>query len=118
MMNRHSGSRIGSLQHLQQSIADIITTLIGTRAMRREYGSWVPALIDQPDNLLTQTRLFAAVAGALMRWEPRLQTIKIKVLRDPAQPGRADLEITGDMLSEFARRARPVRLSIPLGGAT
>ena len=32
--------------HLNQSIADILTTPIGTRVMRPDYGSNIPRLID------------------------------------------------------------------------
>lgn len=114
MMSRNTGRRLAPLEHLQQSVADILTTPIGSRVMRREYGSMLYALIDQPDNLATQTRLFAAAAAALMRWEPRLSATRFSIVRDPERPGRATLEITGDMLSDFARRAMPVRLSVPL----
>ena len=50
MMNRATGRRITAADHLRQSVADIITTPIGSRVMRRDYGSLVPALIDQPHN--------------------------------------------------------------------
>lgn len=69
-MNRHTGRRIEGMEHLRQSVADILSTPIGSRVMRRDYGSLVPALLDQPDNNATQARLRAAVASALMRWEP------------------------------------------------
>ena len=59
----------GDVDHLRQSVADILSTPIGSRVMRRDYGSLVPALLDQPDNNATQARLRAAVASALMRWE-------------------------------------------------
>lgn len=117
MMNRHTGKRLGAIEHLQQSITDILTTPIGSRVMRREYGSLVPALIDQADNRATQTRLFSATVSALMRWEPRLQVDKVALRRDPQRPGRADLYITGSYVGGFGREAAPINLSVPLGVA-
>ena len=88
MMNRTTGQRLDAVAHLRQSIGDILSTPIGSRVMRREYGSLVPALIDKPDNLATQTRFFAAAASALMRWEPRLKVDRMSIARDPERLGR------------------------------
>ena len=84
-MNRNTGRAVTGLEHLRQSVADILTTPVGSRVMRRDYGSLVPELIDQPDNEATQVRLFSAVAGALMRWEPRLRLSRVATARDAAQ---------------------------------
>lgn len=115
MMNRTTGQRLDAMAHLRQSIGDILSTPIGSRVMRREYGSLVPALIDKPDNLATQTRFFAAVASALMRWEPRLKVDRMAIRRDPARQGRISLEITGSYVGGFGREPAPLALSVPLG---
>ncbi len=115
MMNRTTGQRLDALAHLRQSIGDILTTPIGSRVMRREYGSLVPALIDKPDNLATQTRFFAAAASALMRWEPRLKVDRMAITRDPERQGRISLEITGSYVGGFGREPAPLALSVPLG---
>ncbi len=117
MMSRNTGQRLDAIAHLRQSIGDILATPIGSRVMRRDYGSLVPALIDQPDNLVTQTRLFAAITSALMRWEPRLRLQKTAIERDANQPGRVSIEITGEYIGGFGREAAPLNLSIPLGVA-
>ena len=88
-MNRTTGQSITGLDHLRQSLGDILTTPIGSRVMRREYGSLVPELIDHPDNLATQVRVYAAVASALMRWEPRFRLTRIESLRQPDRPESA-----------------------------
>ena len=94
-MNRSTGRSIEGLEHLRQSVGDILSTPIGSRVMRRSYGSLVPALIDQPDNRATRVRINAAIAGALMRWEPRLQLLAIKLTRDTQVPGRVQITLTG-----------------------
>ena len=59
-MNRETGGAIGDLDLISQSITDILTTRIGTRVMRREYGSLLPELVDHPFNDATRLRVYAA----------------------------------------------------------
>lgn len=117
MMDRTTGRAITELEHLRQSIGDILATPIGTRVMRRDYGSLVPALLDQPDNRTTEIRLMSAATSALMRWEPRLALRQIRIEREPDTPGRAAVTIWGDLLSPAAAKARALRLAVTIGGA-
>ncbi|WP_244146260.1 GPW/gp25 family protein [Comamonas antarctica] len=71
MMNVNTGRRIGWSDHIGQSITDIITTPIGSRLMRRGYGSYIPQMIDQPMTPANILRLQAATAQAIMKHEPR-----------------------------------------------
>ena len=38
-MDRETGKSLSGIEHLRQSIRDILTTPIGSRVMRRDYGS-------------------------------------------------------------------------------
>lgn len=78
-VDRTTGKAIEGAAHLAQSIGDILTTPIGSRVMRRDYGSLLPLLIDQPANPATRVRLYAAIAGALMRWEPRIRLTRVSI---------------------------------------
>jgi phage baseplate assembly protein W len=78
-MQASTGVAINGVDHLMQSIHTILTTPVGSRVMRRSFGSLLPELIDQPDNAATRVRVFAAVAGALMRWEPRLRISRVQL---------------------------------------
>lgn len=93
-MNRTTGARIDGLEHIAQSIADILTTPLGSRVMRRDYGSLLPELVDQPQNAATVVRLYAATASALMRWEPRL---RISSLGLRASGSTMELSIDGEV---------------------
>lgn len=110
-MDRSTGKPISGRAHLAQSIADILTTPIGTRCMRRDYGSIVPELIDQPMNPLWRLRMFAATAVALSRWEPRLRLTRVGLAGDAN--GKALLEIDGEDL-EAPPANSLVRLAVPL----
>lgn len=78
-MSRTTGSLLNQDDHLRQSIHDILTTPLGTRLMRREYGSLLPFLIDAPANDATRLKLMAATATALIRWEPRIKVSKVSL---------------------------------------
>lgn len=86
-INAADGKRLDGVAHLQQSIKDILTTRIGTRVMRREYGSNLFKLIDRPLNEVTKTDIFAEVAIALQRWEPRflLNRVYVESVTDQGQ---------------------------------
>jgi Bacteriophage baseplate protein W len=40
-----TGKNISGLAHLRQSVRDILSTPIGTRVLRRDYGSRLPRLV-------------------------------------------------------------------------
>ncbi|MBI3727089.1 MAG: GPW/gp25 family protein [Burkholderiales bacterium] len=108
-MNLTTGGRIAGLAHLRQSIADILTTPIGSRVMRRDYGSLLFELIDQPDNGATQVRLYAATAEALLKWEPRIKLTLVKMYRTGI-PGKVIIELKGQLV----RASKTFNLSLPL----
>lgn len=49
-MNRETGEVLNDLDHIRQSVRDILLTPLGSRVMRRKYSSLLSALIDQPQN--------------------------------------------------------------------
>lgn len=113
-MDARTGKRIEGDAHLVQSIADVLTTPIGSRVMRRDYGSLLLDLIDQPFTPLLKLRLFAAVAVALSRWEPRIRVRKIAVEQGD-QPGAFVIGLEADrtdqaIAGELARLIIPLRL--------
>jgi phage baseplate assembly protein W len=94
MMNVSTGRSIAELDHVAQSIADIITTPIGSRLMRRDYGSLLSELIDQPGNGATSVRVTAAIAGAVMKWEPRVRLSRVQ-LSSGERMGQFILDVEG-----------------------
>lgn len=83
-------------QHLAQSINDILSTPLGSRVMRRDYGSDLPRLIDAPVNGETLVDLYAATAEAIDRWEPRFDLRRVEVA--DAVAGKLSLTLTGEVL--------------------
>lgn len=93
-MDRHTGARCEGGDHLRQSIGDILSTPVGTRIGRREYGSIIPLLLDRPLNDATRIRVFGAAALALYRQERRARIARIALAAGDA-PGTARLIVTG-----------------------
>lgn len=114
-MNRHTGSTITELEHIRQSIGDILTTRIGTRLARREYGSFVPDLIDEPFHGATTLRLYAATAMALMRWEPRIRLTRVQLQRG-AEASAAVLDLDAQRVD--SNEALSLQIPLSLGATT
>lgn len=93
-MARSTGRGLSFEAHLAQSVADILSTPIGARVMRRDYGSRLPRLIDAPLNGETQIEVFAATAEALARWEPRLRLVRVSI--DTAAAGVLQISMVGE----------------------
>lgn len=79
-MSRTNGKALSEDSHIAQSIGDILTTPIGSRLIRRSYGSLIPELIDQPLNNETRLRVMSATVDAITRWEKRIKVTGIEGL--------------------------------------
>jgi phage baseplate assembly protein W len=84
-MDAGTGRVLSDQAHIRQSIHKILTTPRGTRVMRRDFGSDIPDLIDQPLTDRTRLRVMAATAGALIRWEPRIRVSRVTLSSDGPQ---------------------------------
>lgn len=89
-----TGKALAGQAHLQQSIRDILTTPIGTRVMRRDYGSKLFQLTDRPTTKALLIDLYAATAEALDRWEPRLRLTRVRA-DTPDGSGKVVLTLEG-----------------------
>lgn len=97
-LDRRTGQPLSGVVHLKQSIEDILTTPLGTRRMRPEYGSKLRRLVDLPVNDGWKSAVQAEVARALGRWEPRLRLERVRVVA--VMGGRIDLELAGVYLGD------------------
>lgn len=79
-MDNATGKPLGGLAHLRQSIADILTTPIGSRVMRRNYGSRIFKRIDAPITGELVAEIYADVVEALFNYEPRFEVSNVSVV--------------------------------------
>lgn len=96
-IDARTGAALTGIGHLRQSIGDVLATRIGTRVMRREYGSRLPDLVDAPLNDGLRAAVVAATVEALRRWEPRIRVRRVRVAAAaPAAPARVHLDLEGE----------------------
>ncbi len=97
-MDAKTGKALEGIEHLKQSIIDILTTPINSRIMRRDYGSRLFELVDKPINRDLTLEIYAATGEALEKWEKRFKLEKVKV--EGVKEGRVTLNLEGVYLSE------------------
>ncbi|WP_193152333.1 GPW/gp25 family protein [Enterobacter ludwigii] len=107
-MSQGNGRAITDTDHLRQSVRDILLTPQGSRIARREYGSLLSELIDQPQNPALRLQVMSAVYVALSRWEPRLTLDSITI--NSSFDGSMVVELTGQR-----DKGAPVSLSVSTG---
>lgn len=95
--------------HVVQSIRDILTTPIGSRVLRRDYGSAIPSLLDRPMGEQTTLDFVIGTAEALERWEPRVRLERC-VLVEAGADGRAALDL--DLIYLDDGRAMTARIAL------
>lgn len=99
-LDRRTGQPLAGIAHLRQSIEDILTTPLGSRRMRPEYGSQLCRYVDLPVNEGWKSAVQAEVARALGRWEPRLKLERVKVVA--VLDGQVSLALSGRYLGDEA----------------
>ncbi len=100
-MDRRTGRKLSGIDHLWQSVEDILTTRIGSRVMRRSYGSKLPDLIDEPFNEETRTDMIAATADAIARWETRFSVTSVSITHTYTNgKAKVEIDIAGDYLPD------------------
>lgn len=100
--DKHTGRPVEGVSRLRQSIEDILTTPLGSRVMRRDYGSRLFELLDNPITPALIAPITVAVADALAKWEPEFAFESLdpnSLLSDPAS-GRITLTLRGRHLPD------------------
>lgn len=107
-MNNSGTGTLTDADHVWQSANDILLTPIGSRIMRRNYGSLVPDLLDSPQNDVTRLQLMSATVIALAAWEPRLALDTINISYSPT--GAVTAEMTGMLTESMEKSAGTIEL--------
>ena len=94
-MSRTDGRSLTDEEHISQSLSDILRTPVGSRVMRREYGSLLPDMIDQPQTPALELQIMAACYMAILKWEPRVRLTSITTARQ--FNGQMVVDVTGQI---------------------
>jgi hypothetical protein len=102
-IDRRTGKLLGEWSHVLQSLEVIMTTRIGSRLMRRRFGSEVPGILGQNMTPSTMLRFMTAYVVAVELWEPRFRVRRFSYPAktngvEAIKQGRIGLVIEGDYL--------------------
>ena len=85
---------------IEEAIQILLGTSPGERVMRPEFGCGIWELVMEPNTLQLHGRVQARVREALVRWEPRIDVLDVRVDSPPEQKNvlliRIDYRIRGN----------------------
>lgn len=93
-VNRVTGAPLSGFAHVVQSLNVIFTTRLGSRVLRRTFGSAAPGLLGQPLTNPDLVRFYMAIVIAVEVWEPRFRVTSVtfpKAQNSAAQLGQGQL---------------------------
>lgn len=78
-MSRYTGKALTGIEHLRQSLEDLLTTPKGSRVISRDYGV---RLFDMIDGQANRALITYEVADAIGKFEPRFALKSVDVAQD------------------------------------
>lgn len=91
-------------QHITESILQILGIRVGTRVMRRSFGSYLRDIIFRPNDPALDPKIEYTVKGAIERWEPRVIVEYLTIDRTNRQQGRLDVSVTYTIIKTNVKR--------------
>ncbi len=80
--------------HVRQSILLILQTAKGERVMRPDFGAGLRTLVFEPLDAATAALVQHQVTQALMRFEPRIDVLDVRVTAPFDQPGLLEIGLS------------------------
>jgi phage baseplate assembly protein W len=101
---------------IRQSILLLVSTRPGERVMRPQYGCDLHRLVFSPNDATTAGLAVHYVRSALLRWEPRIEIVRLDAEADSADPGR--LVLTLEYRLKASRELDRLTTTVQLTGET
>lgn len=108
-MDAQTGKALTGLDHVRQSVRTILSTPVGSRVARREFGSRVPALLGGPLDGQRIADIQAAAIEALERFEKRLRVTSARAESVSAE-GAVRILVRGTYIPDGSEAAIEVAL--------
>lgn len=80
-------------REIEQAIRIIVTTYPGERPMRPQFGSRLRDFVFRSADRTTAAELAMEVRNAVRQWEPRVDVHEVRVVPDPIERNRLNVEI-------------------------
>ena len=107
-ISRTTGRAITDAEHIRQSVSDILLTPVGSRVMRRDYGSLLSSMIDQPQTPALELQIKAACYMAILKWEPRVKLTSVTTER------RFNGQMVVNLSGQHAETGESLLLTLPV----
>ncbi|PWV95677.1 hypothetical protein DFQ01_12520 [Paenibacillus cellulosilyticus] len=78
---------------IREAIRIILFTAKGERVMRPDFGCGIHDYVFETMGVATAARMEASVRDALMRWEPRIETLSVDVQPERSTAGKLMITI-------------------------
>ncbi|MFC1707095.1 GPW/gp25 family protein [Planctomycetota bacterium] len=88
-----SASESDGIAHVKESIRQILGTPIGSRVMRRDFGSRLRQIVFAPNDSTIDTLVEHYVREAIERWEKRVVLGSVTVVHSERHLGRVEIGI-------------------------
>ena len=66
-------------RRIQDAIWIILATSLGERVMRPTFGAGANDFVFEPNSAISRTNLATSVREALVKWEPRIELVSVRV---------------------------------------
>ena len=80
-------------ENISQSLKALLTTNLGERLMRLEYGCGIAQLLFEPIDQRTVTKIRNSIADAVLLYEPRINLLNVNVFQDQNNTGLLNISI-------------------------
>jgi phage baseplate assembly protein W len=90
---------------IEQAILIILTTSLGQRVMRPEFGCRLQELVFAPNDNQTAAQARRFVEEALGRWEPRIELVNVEAGPDSDDGSRLLIEIAYEVKATHDQRS-------------
>ena len=84
---------LGGERKIQQSIWTILATSPGERVMRGDFGAGLPRDVFAPNDPRNRALISVRAREALIRHEPRIDVLDVRVDTDPAEDSRVLIQV-------------------------
>lgn len=86
-------SESAGIEHVKESIRQILGTPVGSRVMRRDFGSRLRQIVFEPNDSTIDTLVEHYVREAIERWEKRVVVGPVTVVRSERGQGRVEIDV-------------------------
>jgi phage baseplate assembly protein W len=81
------------IEHVKESIRQILGTPIGSRVMRRDFGSRLRQIVFEPNDSTLDTLIEHYVREAIERWEKRVIVGPVTVIHAEREAGKVEIGV-------------------------